>query len=211
MRVGQWNARSAMVPRPTVPVTQDRRGPRSFTRMQVGPLMLLLLLLGGCASQPAQQPVCRDHLDLLQQTRHASRLIDLRVRASVPSFYLISGHYVIFMEPADVVARLQTQVSEWNVRADRQLLEAIQADVPLARDTDLRSYGFADDNMFYRPEYVVAALLESGAASVIDIWDLPNGAVRAVAAMTLTGMGEWRDFCAPNGDSILFITDLVVD
>ena len=139
------------------------------------------------------------------------RTVSLRTRPSDPSFYLSSDRYVIFMEPAAVIDRLREQVRDWNVRADKQLLAAIQADVPLSRDTDLRSYGFSDVDLYFRPEFVVAGLLEKGAASAVNVWELPNGTVNSVAIMTLKGMGESRDFCAPNGESIFFITDAIFD
>lgn len=179
--------------------------------MKLRLVALTLLLLSGCSSYRTNPPVCGDHGELLKTTKQVARSVNLRERPSSSSLYLISDRYVIFMEPASVIDLLRKRVEAFGVRADEQLLAAIEADLPISKNTDLLSYSFANEDLFDRPQYVAAALLESGAASVIDVLQMDTGALRSITAMTLEGMGEWRDFCAPSGESILFVTDVIVD
>jgi hypothetical protein len=127
--------------------------------------------------------------------------------------YWTSDHYVVLMSPDSVVALLQSRAAEelYSLHAPT-LLDWIKADLPLADDTDLNKYSIRNTRLERLPRYIAAALLESGDASVVDLWQLDNE--KNLSEMQLvrlaTSDGEWRHFCEPSGQEILWITDMIV-
>jgi hypothetical protein len=170
-----------------------------------------LLLLAGCALASGHPPRCGDHGELLKTTKQMTRTITLRSRPAKASYYLLSDHYVVFMDPAELVSFLGLKVAGEGIRADKQLLQLVERDIPLQNDIDLMSYSFENPGLFDLPNGVAADMLGNGTASVIDLSKNDRIALPTITAMTLEGMGRWRDFCEPQGESILFITDVITN
>lgn len=168
-------------------------------------------LLAGCATHRGNPPVCGGSQDS-GITRSATS-VKLKARTSTPMLYWTSDHYVVLMSPDSVVELVQSWVAEeLYSRHAPTLLDWIRADLPLADDTDLNKYSIRNTRLESLPRYIAAALLESGDASIVDLWQLDNE--KNLSEMQLvrlaTSGGEWRYFCEPAGQEILWVNDMIV-
>lgn len=70
-----------------------------------------------------------------------------------------------------------------------------------------------DPQYLVRIELLLADLLQNGAVSVVDAYELPGDSGRLLTAAVLTRIEErgyeGREFCTPTGDLLLKITDLI--
>jgi hypothetical protein len=153
------------------------------------------------------------HGSLASETTNRSTTVSLQARPSGPAFYLAMERYVLFFDPADVVASLEYRNSQLiHASSDDRLLAAVRAVLPLKRHTDLRSFVFEDTDLRDRPDFLAADLLEGGRAAITDLFGLGRGDDLAdIRVVKMTGMGKWRDFCSADGQSILFVTDVIFD
>ena len=128
-------------------------------------------------------------------------------------FYFRTGHFVVLVTPQSVEGLLAKWVREGYYARDKVLLGAIRRDLPLQVDSDLFRYVLTDSQYLQRLEFIVADLLQSGDATVIDLWELTgkNDTVSHVTMVTANERVEAREFCSPNGDLLLDVTDRIFD
>ena len=176
---------------------------------------VLCASLSACASRVVPYRACQSHSD---QYRHTRAVVDvpLRERPNDPGYYLISGHYVIFMSQADTLASARTAATGADLGPNVRFLEALEKRPIAGQSIDLMTYTFDDWREWDRPTFLAAALLEKGAASVVDLQggegtDVVPPALKSVSVITLTGGGKWREFCTLNGDEVLTTTDMVAN
>jgi hypothetical protein len=175
--------------------------------MRLSPLVASLLAVA--LSPPALALECGKHGELRDP---AIRLVELGSRAQDPVFYYRSDRFAILMKTAHVQELLESKVRRWDAPGDARLLAAILNDLPLTGDTDLVKYVLSDTDLLDRTERVAADLLESGKASLVDLWGPDRGdLVSRVRLLTNSSGGKWREFCTLSGVSILIITDLILD
>jgi hypothetical protein len=176
---------------------------------------LLSVALVGCAEIHTPYKACDAHLDPAGRLRHVVA-VSLRERPSEPGYYLISGHYVLFMSQADTIEAARAAAAGAESGPNARFLQALEKRPVDGQSIDLMSLTFDDWREWDRPGFVAAALLEKGAASVVNLWggegaDVVPPALKSISVVTLTGGGKWREFCAQNGDAVLTTTDEIAN
>jgi hypothetical protein len=182
--------------------------------MKIFPALLLFAaLISGCATG-RNQPVCATQDRATPGTTQTVISMQLRARPSEPLLYLISNHYAILFPADSVIELLQAwTMEESHGRHTPVLRDLIKADMPLTDDIDLQKYVIRNTRLESLPLRISAALLETGAASVVDLWQMDNEKnLTQVNVLRLeSGGGSWRYFCKSMGEEVLWITDLIVD
>jgi hypothetical protein len=172
---------------------------------------VLVAITSGCASVVVPYRACRPEPDQFHRSRSVVS-VPLRERSGDPGYYLISGHYLIALGWEDTLAAARTAVARADSGPNVRFLQALEGR-PIGRDSiDLMTFTFDDWRLWDRPTYLAAALLEKGAASVVDLQDPGDSGevprvLRSTSVVTLTGGGKWREFCGQTGDAILSTVD----
>ena len=187
-------------------------------------LQVIIIACSACTSaKQAENPYfCGNHGKEFKQ-KHKIKIttVQLLPRSDHSMFYLPTStngnsslpQYIIFMTPDKLLTRLEKQIQEWNVYDDKILLEKLKYDLPLSTDIDLLKYSFNNSNLLSRPEFIAAAMLENGEASVINLFqsdDYKEVKTIDVAHVDSTG-GESRDFCEHSGSSFFYVVDTIND
>jgi hypothetical protein len=177
-------------------------------------ILLLAVAMSGCASNQGNPPVCGDRGTLRTDTTQTVTSVKLKERTSAPMLYWIADHYAVLMSSDSVINLLQSWAAqERHSRHTPTLLNWIKAEMPLADDTDLHKYIIRDARLERLPQYIAAALLETGDASVIDLWQLEEAKnLTEIDLLRLESSGgRWRYFCEPAGEEIFWVTDMIVE
>src|SRR5258706_2029265 len=176
----------------------------------------MLLVLVGCASGLMPWQACANPGRPAKGQSRSSVSVALPDKPRGPAFYLISNHYLIMMRREDVITAVQSFSPDDTVGPNARFLAAVQARPLTEPYTDLKTFTFEDWRLWDRPDFIAAALLEAGSASVVDLWG-DNGSsvsppqVKSISVVTRFGGGTWREFCVPNGDAVLSVTDMIAN
>jgi hypothetical protein len=174
-------------------------------------ILFQIVVLAGCASNHGNPPVCGGQRDSTTTRKESS--VQLKPRMSAPMLYWISDHYAVLMSPDSVISLLQSWSADdlYSLHTPT-LLDWIKEDIPLRDDTDMNKYVIRSTGLEKLPRYIAAALLETGDASVIDLWQVDND--KDLTEMQLLELesrgGQWRYFCEKSGEEILRVTDMIV-
>lgn len=155
-------------------------------------------------------------IDTKGNTSYPTSTITLQKRAPQEFYYYRADHYAIVIEPAALVRKLEEQVGVRPHGASspaQRLLKDIRDDLPSGKSKDLFALLMKDALYLVDMEFLLANLLESGQATVIDAWELPNYGKRFLPATQLTriarGAYRSREFCTPDGHLLLRVTDAI--
>jgi hypothetical protein len=151
--------------------------------------------------------------------------VELTSDPDTPAYYWrTESGYVVFFNPADVIAKLQQSVKAAeqeganSARIRRSsLLEAVNNDQPLSAHTDLFKYALVPTDFASELEYLTAEILATGRVS-IDPWmgfhhvAAPGlKSIRMVTEMSSTIGPLQRWFCTPDDREILYISYVMFD
>lgn len=142
---------------------------------------------------------------------YPGRIVLLQKKHSDSFLYYRIGHYVIVVEPATLVRRLEKQAARREALSDRRLLGDIRGNMSRTGYRDLFAFVLKDPLYFLRIELLLADVLQHGEASVVDAYELPGASARFLTEIILIKIEEdaykGREFCTPTGDLLLRITD----
>ena len=182
--------------------------------------IILLFSITACSSPSNRSTLlCGQDQDIpLRKSKIETSKISLPIRSSHPVFYLPTAEskyirYVIAVNPEKFTLQLQKHINDWHVEKDNELLNLIKKDMPLSADTDLLKYAFGDLNLLGRAEFALAAMLESGDASLIDLYgsksnkELSNIQISKVE----NDYGESRYYCNQYGFPFFHVVDAIYD
>lgn len=164
-----------------------------------------------CGVIKKHQLVCSDS-KAISTAKLSRKTVSLQERPQTPVFYVNENDkgFSILMRPEVVLAHLKKSVEKYNGRADRALLQEVEKDMPLDQPVDLYKYGVSDSSLLSRAEFIVGALLESGQASVIDLWDSEHS-LNEVSVVDIKYWGHAQEFCMPEGRSIFLVIHEIED
>jgi hypothetical protein len=148
-----------------------------------------------------------------QEKNYPKRTIALHKKSVEGLFYYRTDDYAILVEPATWIRRLKEQVDRAGDLSDARLPNDIRSGTRSTQPNDLFALVLKDPLYFTRIELLLANVLQNGEASVVDAFELPGESRRFVSSTVLTTIHEQsykgREFCTPNGDLLLRITDQI--
>ncbi|GFE84220.1 hypothetical protein GCM10011487_62200 [Steroidobacter agaridevorans] len=154
--------------------------------------------------------------DTKGNTDYPTSRITLQKRTLQEFYYYRADHYAIVVEPATLVRKLEERIRPRAKGASspaQRLLKDIRDGLPAGNSKDLFVLLLKDALYLVDMELLLADILESGQATVIDAWELPNYGERFVPATQLTrikrGAYRSREFCTPDGNLLLRVTDAI--
>ena len=162
----------------------------------VASLMCLLFVVfaSGCSSYPRSK-------------EYSTEQITLNSRVSEPYYYFFEGSYAITFSESDLVEFL---LQNSGYAGYEQLLRQIEVLGPIQTNTDIKRFVLGNPIPLYSVKFVVADLLQSGAAAVSDVNLDENG--RILTHLTVgyfTGCSDYREFRIGADHVILSVTDSI--
>lgn len=170
--------------------------------------LAILSILSSCAETDVTPTgSCGNSVKFDRSEKLSIHEVKLRSDVESPFFYLFEDQYIIKLSPVDVLSRLGENTSEGDSSVLRKLLNQRG---PIRVNTDLKSFILEEPYLLRTLKIAAADLLDSGAASVVDINRGETGlALASILAVHAIGCGEQRYFCPLGGNLILYVMDSI--
>ena len=174
--------------------------------MRVYGCILLCCVLQACAGQmPSSSKPCGDGVTFYRSEKLTVSSIELLSDIAPPYVYLFEGQYIIKLRPDDVANFLSDESLLGDFQALRQ---AVATDLPLQNNTDIKKYLLEDPGLLRTVREVVAGVIESGSASIVDTYRGETGeTLKKISRVHVDGCGEQRYFCRSGQALILYVMD----
>jgi len=144
---------------------------------------------------------------------HRERTIQLVTGEEKSSFYYRAGHYAILVDRAILIATLQAAYKNDGTPSDGRLLKELRSANRDQKYLDLFSVVLQDPAYVLRVEYLLSNVLETGQATVVDAYALPQEGERFLKSILMVniehGAYSARRICTPSGEVLIEITDNV--
>ncbi len=140
--------------------------------------------------------------------------VELRSAVQEGSFYYRVGQHAIFVDRHEFTAVLEKALAFPANGADQRLSRKLHGLPSTGEAVDAFALGLDDPSLLGRIELHLAALLERGEATVINVYVFPGDSGRVVQTLTIlrleSSAWEGRQFCTSSGEVLWEITDVIV-
>ena len=170
--------------------------------------MILCCVLQACVGQtPSSSKPCGDGVTFYRGDELTVSSIELPSDIAPPYLYLFEGQYIIKLKPDDVANFLSDESLPGDFQALRQ---AVANDLPLEDNTDIKKYVLEDPSLLRTVKQIVAGVIESGGASIVDTYRGKSGdALKEISRVHVDGCGEQRYFCRSKQNLVLYVMDSI--
>ncbi|HTU66121.1 MAG TPA: hypothetical protein VMF52_09235 [Steroidobacteraceae bacterium] len=143
--------------------------------------------------------------------------IQLLRGVATPEYYAKVGNYALLVSSEDLDAHLSQRIQRWHSPVDEELLKRYRDNFASGRPMDLYAPALEGVQYFLRINFLLAELIESGQVRLVDFRRIGGKAdvsIEQITMLRIEGRGApfvGRDFCGPDGSSMLLVVDEIID